>query len=90
MIRILQVNSSLSASGKSCALPDAFVSRGRALYPDAMTVVGNQTPYVRRFLAFLGTEDVDVIYAEGLAMGDDAEHTIARARNDLERLPPTI
>jgi len=55
-----------------------------------MTVVGNQTPYVRRFLAFLGTEDVDVIYAEGLAMGDDAEHTIARARNDLERLPPTI
>lgn len=50
----------------------------------------NQTPHVRQFLAFLGIENVDVIYAEGLAMGVDAEKTMARARNDLERLATTI
>lgn len=50
----------------------------------------NQTPHVRQFLSFLGIDDVTTVHAEGLAMGDDAEQTMARARNDLERLATTI
>src|SRR5258708_4527837 len=31
-----------------------------------------QTPYLKTFLGFLGMTDVNFIYAEGLAMGEDA------------------
>lgn len=45
-----------------------FAARG-GLY--AGTALDTQTSYVRNFLAFLGITDVEFIYAEGLAMGDD-------------------
>jgi FMN-dependent NADH-azoreductase len=34
-----------------------------------------QTPYLKTFLGFLGITDVQFIFAEGLAMGPDAEHS---------------
>lgn len=50
----------------------------------------NQTPYVRQFLSFVGIDDVNIVYAEGLAMGDDAGETLSRARTGMERLATTI
>jgi FMN-dependent NADH-azoreductase len=44
-----------------------FATRG-GLY--AGTPLDTQTGYVRDFLRFLGIDDVEFIYAEGLAMGD--------------------
>ncbi|MBC8022532.1 MAG: FMN-dependent NADH-azoreductase [Burkholderiales bacterium] len=44
-----------------------FAARG-GLY--AGTPLDTQTTYVRDFLRFLGIEDVEFVYAEGLAMGD--------------------
>lgn len=41
-----------------------------------------QVPFVKQFLGFLGIQDVDVIYAEGVAMGDEARAT---AVNDAEK-----
>jgi len=44
----------------------------------------SQVPYLRTVLAFLGMTDVDFIYAEGLAMGPDAEAAaLAGARADI-------
>src|SRR5258705_10097925 len=45
-----------------------FAARG-GLY--AGTPLDTQTSYVRDFLRFLGIEDVEFVYAEGLAMGDE-------------------
>lgn len=50
----------------------------------------HQTPCVRQFLSFLGLDDVRMVYAEGLAMGDDAEDIMSGARNEVERLATTI
>jgi FMN-dependent NADH-azoreductase len=47
-----------------------FAARG-GLY--AGTPLDTQTAYVRDFLRFLGIEDVEFVYAEGLAMGDAAK-----------------
>src|SRR6266850_3807109 len=45
-----------------------------------------QTQYVRDFLAFLGMNDVEFIYAEGLAVSDTAKHQgIARAHAHIDR-----
>jgi FMN-dependent NADH-azoreductase len=44
-----------------------FATRG-GLY--AGTPLDTQTAYVRDFLRFLGIDDVEFVYAEGLAMGD--------------------
>lgn len=49
----------------------------------------HQTPYVRQFLGFLGIDDVEFVYSEGLASGD-AEKSLADARRNLERLATTI
>jgi FMN-dependent NADH-azoreductase len=45
-----------------------FATRG-GLY--AGTARDSQTTYVRDFLAFLGITDVEFVYAEGLAMGEE-------------------
>ena len=45
-----------------------FATRG-GLY--AGTPLDTQSSYLRNFLAFLGITDVEFIYAEGLAMGDE-------------------
>ena len=47
------------------------------------TDLDTQTAFVRNFLAFVGLKDVEFIYAEGLAMGEDARNAglgVARAR----------
>jgi FMN-dependent NADH-azoreductase len=43
-----------------------------------------QVPYLRQTLGFLGIRDVEFIYAEGLAMGPDAEaRALASARAEI-------
>jgi FMN-dependent NADH-azoreductase len=47
----------------------------------------SQVPYLRQVLGFLGMKDVEFIYAEGLAMGPDAEAAaLAGARERIAAL----
>lgn len=47
-----------------------------------------QTPLLRTFLGFLGIDDVEFVYAEGLAMGDDARKAaLDGARDQVSSLP---
>ena len=46
------------------------------------TAADSQVPYLRTVLAFLGMTDVEFVYAEGVAMGADAERD---AITDAER-----
>lgn len=49
----------------------------------------SQVPYLKTFLAFLGLTDVQFIYAEGLAMGPEAEqNALASARTQIEEALP--
>ncbi len=44
-----------------------------------------QVPYLRTVLSFLGMTDIQFIYAEGLALGADAEQqSLASARQQIE------
>ena len=46
-----------------------------------------QVPYLRTMLGFLGMTDVEFIYAEGFAMGPDAEaRALESARSEIARL----
>lgn len=46
-----------------------------------------QVPYLRTVLGFLGMTDVEFVYAEGIAMGPDAEAAaLASARAEIARL----
>lgn len=46
-----------------------------------------QVPYLRTMLGFLGMTDVEFIYAEGLAMGPEAEaRALASARAEIARI----
>ena len=46
-----------------------------------------QVPYLRQTLGFLGITDVEFIYAEGLAMGPDAEaRALTSARAEIARI----
>lgn len=49
-----------------------------------------QTPYIRQFLGFLGVDDVEFVYADGLAMGDGADQSVLNARASLESIAATI
>jgi FMN-dependent NADH-azoreductase len=61
-----------------------FATRG-GVY--AGTSLDTQTSYVRDFLQFLGIEDVEFIYAEGLAMGDAPKaQALARAEEAIRAL----
>ena len=61
-----------------------FAARG-GLY--AGTPMDTQTSYVRDFLRFLGIDDVEFVYAEGLAMGDAAKsEALSRATRAIEAL----
>ena len=42
----------------------------RAISAHAGTPLDTQTRYVRNFLGFPGLDDVEFVYAEGLAMGE--------------------
>ena len=51
----------------------------------AGTPSDTQTGYVRQFLAFLGIDDVEFVYAEGLAIGEASKQTaLARAREAID------
>ena len=61
-----------------------FATRG-GVY--AGTALDTQTSYVRDFLRFVGIDDVDFIYAEGLAMGEqNKQDVLARASAEIERI----
>ncbi len=61
-----------------------FAARG-GVY--AGTPMDTQTAYVRDFLRFLGIEDVEFVYAEGLAMGDaPRDAALARAHEAIHGL----
>lgn len=61
-----------------------FAARG-GLY--AGTPLDTQSSYLRNFLAFLGITDVEFIYAEGLAMGDEKrESALSQAHARLSAL----
>lgn len=61
-----------------------FAARG-GLY--AGTPMDTQTGYVRDFLRFIGIEDVEFIYAEGLAMGPEQKTAaLSKAQGEIERL----
>jgi len=61
-----------------------FAARG-GLY--AGTPLDTQTTYLRNFLAFLGMTDVEFIYAEGLAMGDEKRNAgLSQAHTTLSAL----
>jgi FMN-dependent NADH-azoreductase len=46
-----------------------------------------QTPFVRQFLGFLGITDVEFVYAEGLALGEESRNnSIAAAQAGVRRL----
>ena len=61
-----------------------FATRG-GLY--AGTPHDTQEPYLRQFLRFIGIEDVEFVYAEGMAMGNGArEKAIADANLAIDRL----
>jgi FMN-dependent NADH-azoreductase len=48
-----------------------------------------QTPYLQSFLGFLGMTDVQFVYAEGLAMGPEAEkNALASAYSQIEEAVP--
>jgi FMN-dependent NADH-azoreductase len=66
----------------------AYVTAARGgLY--AGTPADTQTPYVRQFLGFLGIEDVEFVYAEGLAISEASrEAALARAKTSIELLTP--
>jgi len=61
-----------------------FAARGGQY---AGTAADTQTGYVRTFLRFLGIEDVEFVYAEGLAMGDASRQAVlSRAQSEIERI----
>jgi FMN-dependent NADH-azoreductase len=53
------------------------------------TPADTQTPYLQAFLGFIGMTDVDFIFAEGLAMGPEAEQkALAAAQTQIDELLP--
>lgn len=51
------------------------------------TPADTQVPYLKTVLAFLGMSDVQFVYAEGLAMGPQAEHDgLAEAHAQIDEL----
>jgi FMN-dependent NADH-azoreductase len=61
-----------------------FATRG-GLY--AGTPADTQTGYVRAFLSFLGMEDVEFVYAEGLAVSESSKRAaLVKAESAIDRL----
>ena len=61
-----------------------FAARGGRY---AGTPLDTQTSYVRDFLRFLGIDEVEFIYAEGLAMGAESkEASLVKAAAEIARL----
>jgi len=61
-----------------------FAARG-GLYQG--TPADTQTAYLRDFLAFIGLTDVEFVYAEGLAMGEESKQAgLAKAESAIRQL----
>ena len=61
-----------------------FAARGGSY---AGTPGDTQTAYVRQFLGFLGIDDIEFVYAEGLAISEASkEASLARAKREVELL----
>lgn len=61
-----------------------FAARGGRY---AGTPLDSQSDFIRNFLAFIGIERVEFIYAEGLALGDESRNAaLAAAQSQLEAL----
>lgn len=61
-----------------------FAARGGQY---AGTPRDTQTPYVREFLRFLGIEDIEFVFAEGLALGDASRQAgLAQAQSAIPHL----
>ncbi|HVB49157.1 MAG TPA: NAD(P)H-dependent oxidoreductase [Burkholderiales bacterium] len=61
-----------------------FAARGGQY---AGTPRDTQTPYVRDFLRFLGIDEVEFVYAEGLAIGDASRQAaLAQAQSAIRRM----
>jgi FMN-dependent NADH-azoreductase len=53
----------------------------------AGTPLDSQTDYIRAFFGFLGMTDIEFVYAEGLAMGEEPKQAaLAQAHQQLEQL----
>lgn len=53
----------------------------------AGTPLDTQTNYVRDFLRFIGIEDVEFVYAEGLAISPESKtQALAQANDSIARL----
>ncbi len=53
------------------------------------TPADTQVPYLKTVLAFLGMTDVQFVYAEGIAMGPQAEQdALASAQAQIEEVLP--
>ena len=64
-----------------------FATRGGAY---AGTSLDTQTAYVRDFMRFIGIDDVEFVYAEGLNLGADRKETaLAEAHDAIERMTAT-
>lgn len=63
-----------------------LVSTRGGIHKDLPT--DTQIPFVKTFLAFLGLTNVEIIYAEGLNMGDDIRNAaIESAKQSIDALP---
>lgn len=60
-----------------------FATRG-GLYKDSGADF--QIPFVKQFFGFIGLKQVEVIYAEGLNMGDHAETSLKQAHEEIARI----
>jgi FMN-dependent NADH-azoreductase len=64
-----------------------FAARGGVYAGTPMAALDTQTSYVRDFLRFIGMGDVEFVYAEGLATGQEArEASLSKAAAHAERL----
>ncbi|WP_444903260.1 FMN-dependent NADH-azoreductase [Microbulbifer sp. CnH-101-E] len=62
-----------------------LVTTSGGFYKDS--VIDFHVPYIKHFLSFIGIDDVTVIYAEGLNMGDDHKETaLTQAKVALEAI----
>lgn len=60
-----------------------FATRG-GFYKDSG--VDFQMPFVKQFLGFIGLQNIEVIYAEGLSMGESAESSLANAKAQISAM----
>jgi FMN-dependent NADH-azoreductase len=64
-----------------------FATRGGAY---AGTPLDTQTTYVRDFLRFIGIDDVEFVYVEGLSLGaEQKDAALAEARDVIDRITAT-